>query len=143
LSRKRPDQREMFEKNYSALEKELMDIDTEIKKSVSKDPAIPFIASHPVYDYFARRYGLNIKSVHWEPDEVPNGEQWISLQQMRKSHPARWMVWEGEPMKESVERLKSIGVNSLIFNPCGNAPEKGDFLSVMQKNVNNLQKAFK
>jgi len=143
LSRKRPDQREMFEKNYSALEKELMDIDTEIKKSVSKGPAIPLIASHPVYDYFARRYGLNMKSVHWEPDEVPNGEQWISLQQMRKSHPARWMVWEGEPMKESVERLKGIGVDSLIFNPCGNTPEKGDFLSVMQQNVNNLQKAFK
>jgi len=143
LSRKRPDQRKMFVESASALEKELMDIDAEIKNIVSKDPGIPLMASHPVYDYFARRYGLNIKSVHWEPDEVPNGEQWVSLQQLRKSHPAKWMIWEGEPLKESVERLKDIGVNSLIFNPCSNTPKNGDFLSVMQQNVNNLRKAFK
>ena len=39
-------------------------------------------------------------------------------------------------------KLKSIGVESLIFDPCGNVPDQGDFLAVMRANVNNLQKAF-
>jgi zinc transport system substrate-binding protein len=60
----------------------------------------------------------------------------------RRPYPARWMIWEGKPMKESVERLKSIGVDSLVFDPCGNTPDQGDFLSVMRQNVENLKLAF-
>jgi zinc transport system substrate-binding protein len=142
LSRKNPKQREAFQKNYKAFEKDLIALDRDIKSVVSKDPSKPLLVSHPVYDYFARRYGLNIKSVHWEPDEIPSTGQWLELQKILKGHPAKWMIWEGEPMRESVERLKSIGVNSLAFDPCGNVPDQGDFLTVMRQNVENLKLAF-
>jgi hypothetical protein len=39
-------------------------------------------------------------------------------------------------------KLKSIGVESLVFDPCGNVPAQADFLTVMRANVNNLRKAF-
>ena len=39
-------------------------------------------------------------------------------------------------------KLKSIGVESLVFYPCGNVPAQGDFLAVMRANVENLRKAF-
>jgi zinc transport system substrate-binding protein len=142
FSRKRPDLRDIFQKNYAALEQDLMALDRTLKQMVSKDRARPLVVSHPVYDYFARRYALNIKSVHWEPDEIPTNEQMMTLNRILKEHPAKWMVWEGEPMKETVERLLSIGVNSLVFNPCGNTPDQGDFLSVMRQNVDNLKLAF-
>ncbi|MBW2199158.1 MAG: hypothetical protein JRF58_15265 [Deltaproteobacteria bacterium] len=45
-------------------------------------------------------------------------------------------------MKESAERLKAIGVNSLVFDPCGNIPDQGDFMSVIQRNGENLKPAF-
>jgi zinc transport system substrate-binding protein len=45
-------------------------------------------------------------------------------------------------MEESVERLRAIGVDSLVFNPCGNTPDQGDFLDVMKQNVENLKPAF-
>jgi zinc transport system substrate-binding protein len=142
LSRKNPKQRNLFQKNYKALEKDLMALDRDIQAVVSKDPTKPLLVSHPVYDYFARRYGLNIRSVHWEPDEMPNSGQWLELQKILKEHPAKWMIWEGEPMGKSVERLKSIGVNSLVFDPCGNVPEQGDFISVMRQNAENLKLVF-
>jgi zinc transport system substrate-binding protein len=142
LTRKNPTQRDAFQKNYRTLVKDLIALDRNIKAVVSKDPSRPLLVSHPVYDYFARRYGLNIKSVHWEPDEIPNNKQWVELRAILKGHPARWMIWEGEPIGESVERLKSIGVNSLVFDPCGNAPDQGDFLTVMRQNVQNLILAF-
>jgi len=143
LSRKKPDLRKTFEQNYAVLEKDLMALDRNIKEIVSKDQSMPLIASHPVYDYFSRRYGLNIKSVHWEPDEMPSNQQWVELGGILKKHLAKWMIWEGDPIKEQVEKLKSIGINSLVFDPCGNVPDQGDFLSVMRKNLKNLKPAFR
>ena len=142
LSRKRPDLRDIFQKNYAALEQDLMALDRTLKQMVSKDRARPLVVSHPVYDYFARRYALNIKSVHWEPDEIPTNEQMMTLNRILKEHPAKWMIWEGKPMKPSAERLKAIGIDSLVFDPCGNTPDQGDFLSVMRQNVENLKPAF-
>lgn len=142
FSHRKPGLRERFQKNYSALEKDLMKIDQELKKVTSKNASKPLIGSHPVYDYFARRYGLNMESVHWEPDEAPTDAQWAEFQTILAKHPAQWMIWEGAPTKESAERLKASGVGSLVFAPCGNAPGKGDFLSVMRQNVENLTPAF-
>ena len=143
LGRKRPELQDVFQKNSQELEQDLLKLDRDLKTLISKDPSRPFVVSHPVYDYFARRYGLNIKSVHWEPDEIPTIEQIMALNRILKEHPAKWMIWEGKPMKESAERLKAIGLESLVFDPCGNTPDQGDFLSVMRQNVENLKPAFK
>ncbi len=142
LSRKKPKLHDTFQENYQSLEKDLMALDGEIKAIVSNNPTLPLLASHPVYDYLSRRYGLNIKSLHWEPDEIPNAEQWIELQSILKHHPARWIIWEAVPFQESVKRLESIGINSLVFDPCGNVPEKGDFVAIMRQNVENIRMIF-
>ena len=52
------------------------------------------------------------------------------------------MIWEGEPIKESTQRLQAVGIDSLMFDPCGNTPGQGDFLSVMRQDVENLKPAF-
>jgi zinc transport system substrate-binding protein len=140
--RKRPDLRDTFHQNYIVLEKDLIALDQKIKQLVSKNQQQLLIASHPVYDYFAKRYNLNMKSVHWEPDEMPNQDQWMELRNILKEHPAKWMIWEGDPIKACVEDLKSMGISSLVFDPCGNAPEKVDFLAVMKQNIENLKLAF-
>ena len=101
------------------------------------------MVSHPVYDYFARRYGLNIVSVHWEPGEVPSGEQWLELKKILKDHPAKWMIWEGDPLKATIEKLKGLQIESVVFDPCGNVPDEGDFLSIMIKNVEHLREVFR
>jgi len=142
LGRKRPGLKDTFQKNYLVLEKELLVLDRQIQNIVSENQQQPLIGSHPVYDYFSERYGLNMKSVHWEPDELPGNQQWMELQDMLKTHPAGWMVWEGDPSPETVKKLESIGINSLVFDPCGNVPAKGDFMSVMRRNIENLRKAF-
>jgi zinc transport system substrate-binding protein len=66
----------------------------------------------------------------------------MELQNILKHHPSQWMIWEGTPIKEPVERLKSMGINSLVYDPCGNTPQEGDFLKIMHQNVENLQRAF-
>ena len=52
------------------------------------------------------------------------------------------MIWEAAPLDVSVEKLNSMGIGSLVFDPCANAPEQGDFLSVMRQSAENLRSAF-
>ena len=78
-----------------------------------------------------------------EPDQVPSDSQLREFQVILKQHPARWIIWEGEPLQASVDKLKTLGVDNLVFDPCGNMPKQGDFLTVMRSNVDNLRKAFK
>ena len=143
LIRKRPALRSTFERNYAALEKDLMVLDGEIKAIVSRNREKPLVASHPVYQYLAGRYGLNIRSVHWEPGETPDVSKWAKLRSILRDHKARWMIWEGEPASDTISMLQSMSVKSLVFDPCGNTPDTGDFLTVMQQNVDNLRKAFR
>jgi len=142
MGRKRPELRDTFQLNYKGLAKDLSALDQDIQAIVSKNPSVPLIGSHPVYDYFTRRYGLNIMSVHWESDEVPGNEQWSALNAILMRHPAKWMIWEGRPVQASVDGLKTLGVDSLVFDPCGSVPDQGDFMTVMRKNVDNLRKVF-
>ncbi|MBT8369957.1 MAG: metal ABC transporter substrate-binding protein [Deltaproteobacteria bacterium] len=142
MGRKRPELRDTFQNNFKALAKDLKALDQDIQAIVSQKPSTPLIVSHPVYDYFARRYGLNIVSVHWEPDQVPRDNQLREFKGILKQHPAQWMIWEGKPVQASVDILKTLGVDSLVFDPCGNVPDQGDFMTLMRENVENLRKAL-
>jgi zinc transport system substrate-binding protein len=99
--------------------------------------------SHPVYDYLIERYDMNAKSVHWEPDQMPTAEQLSELERILENHPADWMVWENEPIKAAVDKLHEMGINSVVFNPCGNRPKEGDFMSVMKQNVDQLESVYR
>ncbi|MDH3935265.1 MAG: metal ABC transporter substrate-binding protein, partial [Gammaproteobacteria bacterium] len=128
LSKIRPASKNVFARNLALLEQELLGLDSQVHELVATKPGILLLASHPVYQYFQRRYGLNITSVMWEPDVVPGAVQWSELKQQLEVRSSNWMVWEGRPEPETVARLKSTGVASLVFDPCGNRPVDGDFL---------------
>ena len=142
FKRKLPQHHKTFEKNLAALASDLMALEAAMRRIVGRDPDRPLVVSHPVYDYLARAYGMHIQSVHWEPDELPGEAQWSDLLDVLKSHPAQWMIWEAAPMPESVQRLKSTGLDSLVFDPCGNVPENGDFMQVMRQNIDGLKQAY-
>jgi zinc transport system substrate-binding protein len=142
LSRIMPAQHDTFASNFRTLERDLLDLDARLKAIVARDPARPLIASHPVYQYLARRYSLNLKSLMWEPDAMPPETEWQVLAELREGHPATWMLWEGDPAPEIDERLQQLGVQSTVFDPRGNRPVAGDFLSVMFNNLANMERVF-
>ncbi|MDH3690396.1 MAG: zinc ABC transporter substrate-binding protein [Gammaproteobacteria bacterium] len=143
LSRIDPDHKTDFERNYKALEKDLLALDKQIKAAASASAEQPLVASHPIYQYLARRYGLNIQSVLWEPDEEPSEEQWAEMQQILIDHPAATMIWEGAPLQASIDRLRSLGIESIVFDPCANSCDSGSFLDTMQDNVANLNRILR
>lgn len=142
LSRLMPEQGDTFAGNFLTLERDLLDLDARLKATVARDPARSLIASHPVYQYLTRRYSLNLKSVMWEPDTMAPENEWQVLAELREGHPAAWMLWEGEPAPDIGERLQQLGVQSTVFDPCGNRPGEGDFLSIMFNNLANMERVF-
>ncbi len=137
-----PGHRQDIRVRFQALERDLLDLDRELSSTVAAVPRRPVLGSHPVFQYLARKYGLNLKSVHWEPDEMPGEEEWKNLEMLLAEHPAKWMLWEEEPTGETDERLRGLGLESVVFDPCGNVPDQGDFLATMRQNVQNLRRAF-
>jgi zinc transport system substrate-binding protein len=137
-----PQHQDTFDANFMALERELLRIDARLQNIVARDPGKPLFASHPVYQYLARRYALNLKSMMWEPQSVAQQSEWQNIRDLSKQHRAKWMLWESEPSHENQARLHKLGIQSVVFDHCSNRPFAGDFLSVMLSNVNNMERIF-
>ena len=97
------------------------------------------LGSHPVYQYFARRYGLNIQSVQWEPDALPSDSDWEALTELVARHPAKWMLWEGAPLAETSARLRALGIETIVVAPYGNVQPEVDFMGQMNANIRELR----
>ncbi len=134
-----PDEKAALESRFEALATDLDQLHADFRALGTAIGSQPLVASHPVYQYFARRYQLEIKAVLWEPETVPDAAALEELKTLLAGHPAQWMIWEGEPAAESVSLLGELGVRSVVVDPCGNRPEAGDWLSVMRGNVENLR----
>ncbi len=137
-----PQQKDKITEHFNTIKASLEALDQRLLAVGKRMANAPIVASHPIYQYLARRYGINLKPMLWEPEVVPDDKAMADLQTLLATHPAKWMIWEGEPAAESIAKLKAIGVASVVFDPCGNTPETGDFISVLTADVENLEKAF-
>jgi zinc transport system substrate-binding protein len=142
FTKTRPEHGAAFRQWLKVLEADLRRLDERLTAVANTIGDTPLVFSHPVYQYFIRRYAMNGRSVHWEPDELPSERMWHELEELLESHAARWMIWEGVPMDAVAQRLEDLGLRSIVYAPCGNVPEEGNFLTTMQRNVDGLEAAF-
>jgi zinc transport system substrate-binding protein len=140
LSAIRPGDAAIFDANLGALRRDLLDLDARMRAVARRIGDTPLVASQPVYQYWARRYGLNVRAVTWQPGVVPSAHALEDLQGILIEHPARVMIWDGEPDARSVEMLASIGLASVVFDPCGNVPQLGDLLTVMRQCIRDIER---
>jgi len=133
-----PEQAEVFKARLVLLEKRLDDLDRSFDKAFSELKDQPLVFSHPVYQYLQQRYGLNGLSVHWEPDKDPGVKDWVDFQNMLRGHPAKLIIWEGQPSPVTIERLQDQGIQSVVFDPVANQPASSDYFAVMSANLNRI-----
>jgi len=142
MTKLRPAHAEVFAENVRRLQHDLMQLDARLHEITANNPELPLLASHPVYQYLARRYGLNLRAVTWEPGTYPDASSWQAFKSLQALHPAHWMVWEDEPLDRTRESLLKSGVNIVVFKPGMNRPAQGDFMTVMQANIEALAEPF-
>lgn len=137
----RPEKAKQFEEGLNRLVADLEALDRDLDVTFKPLASKPLLASHPIYQYLARRYGLRLKSVTWEPDEVPDAAEWRTLEVLLKKHAVQVMLWEGAPHAETAARLKGVGIRAVVFDPAANVPPSGDFLGVMRGNLASVRTA--
>ena len=120
------------------LKVELESLDRQLIEYSKSVKGQSFVSSHPVYQYFGQRYHFEVYSLHWEPDEIPMQHEWKNLMDILKEHQTGIMLWEAEPLPRVREELEKINLKLVLFNPCANKPETGDFMSVMRENISRL-----
>ncbi len=144
-----PQHKNELEKNYQALFQDLENIAKKLRLyQEHPENQTPLLASHPAYNYIARRFAWNIKNLDLDPEEMPSEETFAQIKNTLLSHKARYIIWESLPQKEISERFQNeLELESIEFSPCEllsqKEQDKGiDYLSVMQQNIKNLKKIW-
>jgi zinc transport system substrate-binding protein len=132
----RPQHAAAFGEGFAGLVAELSELDQRFAAAAQAIGDEPLLFSHPVYQYLAGRYSLNGRALHWEPNSAPDLAE---LEHLLEEQAASWMLWESEPLPETVTALEEFGIQSVVFDPCGNRPESGDFMTVMAANAAALE----
>lgn len=138
-----PDSAAKIAENLAALLADLSELDGRLKAFGKAWGDQPLVASHPIYQYFARAYGLKIEGIEWEPEmEIKDGDL-ADLKAILAKHPASWMIWEDAPSEANVAAVAKLGLKSVVFAPCANRPAEGDWLGVMKANVERMEGMLK
>ena len=133
-----PENEEKLTANFLELKTQFSELNSNMNQISASLNDVQIYASHPVYQYLAKAYGLKINSEHWEPDVFPGEEQWSQFNHKLDHNPSDLMIWEDHPIEETKIRLDELGVKVIVFNPGGNRPDSGDFISLMHSNMEAL-----
>lgn len=133
FSRKWPEKKKDFGSRLADLDARLAQLDEALRDALEPLSGTPLYASHPVYQYLARAYNLDVTSFHWEPDTSPSADEWAKLDQAQADDPAKVMIWEAEPTAETRNELEARGIQIFVLPPQFQTPLTGDFLSVFSE----------
>ncbi|MDX1762887.1 MAG: metal ABC transporter substrate-binding protein [bacterium] len=141
-----PAHRAAYESNAAAYLGELNRLDREIKETVKTIPVKAFIAMHPSWSYFAKRYGLVEAGVIEEaPGREPTPVELARIVQSVRDSSAKVVFSEPQLNPKAAEVLaREIGGVVLELDPVG-SPEKRDrstYLDLMRYNLSILQQGL-
>ncbi|WP_298838351.1 metal ABC transporter substrate-binding protein [uncultured Roseobacter sp.] len=129
------------EARLAALTSALMEVDTRARGSLMGLQGVAMIATHPRYQYFARRYGLSVSSLEWEAGASPTEDQLAELEQLTGELGARILIWEAQPPGKAIEAAEALGLQSVIFEPWASEGAHGTFLQSFESAVSDLSEA--
>lgn len=121
--------------NLTALSADIDGLDEGYRQQALRLAGRQLIYSHPVYQYFQRRYQLPGYSLHWEPGVMPAEQQWEALRQQLND--SALFIWEGEPAAPIRDRMASLGLEFVVLDPAANTSGK-DWLAVQRENLARL-----
>jgi zinc transport system substrate-binding protein len=121
--------------NLTALSADIDALDEGYRQQAQRLAGRQLVYSHPVYQYFQRRYRLPGLSLHWEPEEMPADEQWDALR--RELNDTALFIWEGEPAAPIVDRMAALGLEFVVLDPAANTSGE-DWLAVQRENLARL-----
>ena len=143
-----PARAEEFQANYTALAGDLDELHAALLDLSQALGDRRLLASHPAYNYLARRYGWKLTSLDLDPQEMPPDEVFAEIRAALTDTPAHIILWEAPPRRDIAGRFEEeLKLISVTFSPCElppDAPPSGgpDYMKVMRDNIARLRAAM-
>ena len=145
LVKARPAEKATFDTNLAALKKDLEALDRELKDATTPGKGIKLSANHPAFNYIARRYGLDIHSFDFDPEEAPSDKaraEFVSWSEgVDKPH---HLLWESTPT-DAVRRGFPAGTLHITLDPLEQPADGGtyDYIVQARENVKTFKTVFR
>jgi len=148
LARLLPEKAGEFRGNLTALADDLDKLHEAFENLSNAMRGAPLLASHPAYNYLAKRYAWDVTNLDLDPERMPADEVIAEIRATLADKPARILLWESPPLSEIAERFeKELKLVSVVFSPCELLTEEQlqaeqDYMRVMHANINRLRAAL-
>ncbi len=135
----------LYQENAARFIDELKALDQEIEKEIRDWSQHSFVAFHPAWAYFAKRYGLKQAAVVEEtPGHEPSTHEMAHVIETVRKIGARAIFAEPQLPPEVAEAIaEESGARVLLLDPIGGTKAPGDYLGLIRYNVQTMAKAMK
>jgi zinc transport system substrate-binding protein len=134
-----------YQENAARFVDELRALDQEIEKEIRDWSQHSFVAFHPAWAYFAKRYGLEQAAVVEEtPGHEPSTHEMAHVIKTVREIGARAIFAEPQLPPEVAEAIAAeSGTRVLLLDPIGGTKAPDDYLGLIRYNVQTMAKAMK
>ena len=144
LKERWPERAAAFDEGFARLRSELEALDGRWRKLAPGLEGLRLVASHPSYDYLARRYGFELTNLDLAPEETLPEPILAELAELAAGNARTLVLWEADPLAETRAALAANGIESVLYAPAEvlapSEHELGrDFLDVMNENIDRLE----
>ena len=147
LIRRFPEDADAFGDGFDGLERDLRALDGELADVTDSLVGVRLLASHPAYNYVARRHGWTITNLDLDPEAALDTETTDAIRSALASDDPAIMLWESAPRPETAAALEQgLGIRSVVFSPAelvesARRAAGEDYLSIMRGNIVRLRDA--
>ncbi len=149
LSEISPESKIEFTENGEKFKRELLDLDKQYSENLKNCKQKTIITSHKAFNYLAKRYDFQIKSItNFSPEVEPSTAQLKELADNVKARGIKYIFFESLVSPEMANTLAlETGAQTLALNPIENLTQEElknskNYMNLMKDNLKNLKIAM-
>ncbi|WP_227937548.1 metal ABC transporter solute-binding protein, Zn/Mn family [Alkalihalobacillus deserti] len=145
----RPDAKEEFDKNYELLKSELEKLDEEFHQLVASKIEPEILVSHAAYGYWEERYGIHqIAVAGLSQSDEPSQKALENIIEIANEKQIKYVIFEQNVTPKVAEVIRKeinaepLRLHNISVLTAENIQQQEDYFSLMQKNLETLDKAL-
>jgi zinc transport system substrate-binding protein len=139
-----PNNADLYRANAADLGKELGALDESFASGLQSCDSREFVTSHEAFGYLAARYDLEEVSVSGiDPEAEPSPQRLAEVARFVEDNDIKVIFFEELAPPALAETLaRETGAMTDVLSPLETAPEEGDYLDEMDRNLQRLRSAL-
>ncbi len=140
-----PEGKEVYQENTERYIEQLKDLDQEIRVTVSHFSSRKYVAFHPAWAYFAKRYGLQrVAVIEPIPGKEPSPSEILKMVKEIKAAGAGAIFAEPQTSSKVAQVISvETGIKLVVLDPLGGVPGRETYIDLMRYNLSQMEKALK